>query len=141
MYLKKKTTTLFFIKGFISSEIVQIGHDCVAGNMRHRCANILVWDDSQQKGKLQTYILQGDPSIQFPPLVRHPDLPIKKILRRVLGLFTAMILKRVCDSNYFKSNKFTTCKVKDEKEMANSLMAFNLPKIIYPFQGKNHLRT
>ena len=28
---------------------------------------------------------------------------------------------------------------KDKKEVANSLMAFNLLKIIHPFQGKRHL--
>ena len=81
-----------------------------------------------------------------------PPLPIRSIsgtswsahrktLRRVLGLFTATILKRVNESIYFQSNKFTTCKVKAEKEAANSLMAFNLPKIIRPFQDKKHLRT
>ena len=31
--------------------------------------------------------------------------------------------------------------VKDEKEVANSLIAFNLRKTIHPFQGKKHLRT
>ena len=81
------------------------------------------------------------PLLQFSPLVGHPDLPIRKTLRRVLGLFTTMIFKRVSESIYFQSNKFTTCKVKDEKEVASSLMTFNLPKIIHPFQGKKHLRT
>ena len=81
------------------------------------------------------------PSHQFPSLVEHPDLSISKTLRRVLHLFTAMILKRVSKGIYFQRNKFTTCKVKDGKEAANSLMAFNLPKIIHPFQGKKHLRT
>ena len=59
----------------------------------------------------------------------------------MLGLFNEMILKRVNESIYFQSNQFRTCKVKDEKEVANSLMAFNLLKIIHPFQGKKHLRT
>ena len=45
------------------------------------------------------------------------------------------------ESIFFQSNKFTACKVKDEKEVANSLMAFNLLKIIRPFQGKKNLRT
>ena len=106
-------------------------------------SKVLVEGDIQQKGKLQTYGFAGRPSssTQFPSLVGHPDLPIRKTLRRVLGLFTAMSLKRVSESIYFQSNKFATCKVEDEKEVANSLMAFNLPKIIHPFQGKKHLRT
>ena len=54
---------------------------------------------------------------------------------------TVMILKRVSESIFFQINKFTACKVKDQKEVENSLMAFNLLKIIYPFQGKKHLRT
>ena len=40
--------------------------------------------------------------------------------RRVLDLLTVMILKRVSESIFFQSNKFTACKVKDEKEVANS---------------------
>ena len=62
-------------------------------------------------------------------------------MRRVLGLLTVMILKKVSESIFFQSNKFTACKVKDEKEMANSLWKFNLWKIIHPFQGKKHLST
>ena len=73
--------------------------------------------------------------------MEHPDLPIRKTLRRVLGLLTVMILKRVSENIFFQSNKFTAYKVKDEKEVANSLMAFNLPKINHPFQGKKRLRT
>ena len=59
----------------------------------------------------------------------------------MLGLPTAMILKRVSETIFFQSNTFTTYKVKDEKEVAAFLMAFNLLKIIHPFQGKKHLRT
>ena len=43
------------------------------------------------------------------------------------------------ESIFFQSNKFTARKVKDEKEVVHSLMAFNLVKIIYPFQGKKDL--
>ena len=60
---------------------------------------------------------------------------------RVLGLFAVMILKRMSESIFFQSNKSTACKVKDEKEVANSLMVFNLLKIIHPFQGKKHIST
>ena len=107
------------------------------------------WLISNRRGIFKFMDLQGDPPFppslhthtQFPPLMGHPDLPIRKTLRRVLGLFTAMILKRVSESIYFQSNKFTTCKVKGEKEVTNSLMALNLLKIIHPFQGKKYLRT
>ena len=60
---------------------------------------------------------------------------------RVLALLTAMILKKVIDSISFQSNKFTACKVKNEKEVAISLIISNLLKIIHPFQGKNNLKT
>ena len=78
---------------------------------------------------------------KFPPLVGHPDLPIRKTFRRVLDPLTVMILKRVTESVFFQINKFTACKFKDKKEVANSLMAFNLLKIIHSFQGKEYLRT
>ena len=106
-----------------------------------RGLKVLVRGDIQQKEKLQTYRFVGRHPTQFPSLVGYPDLPIRKTLSRVLGLFTEITLKRVSESICFESHKFTTCKVKDEKEVANSLMTFNLPKIIHPFQGKRHLRT
>ena len=71
--------------------------------------------------------------------VGHPDLPIRKTLRRVLDPLSVMTLKRVNESIFFQINKFTACKI--TKEVANSLMAFNLLKIIHPFQDKKHLRT
>ena len=97
--------------------------------------------DIQQKGKLQNFGLASRHPPQFPPLVGHSDLPVRKTLMRVLGLLTVMILKGVSDSIFFQSNRFTVCKVKDEKEIINSLMVFNLLKIIHPFQGKKHLRS
>ena len=51
----------------------------------------------------------------------------------MLGLFTVMIMERVSDSVFFQSSKFTAFNIKDEKEVAKSLMAFNLLKIIHPF--------
>ena len=60
---------------------------------------------------------------------------------RVLGLLTVMILKSASESIFFQSNKFTACKFKDEKEVTNFLMVFNLLKIIHPSQGKKHLMT
>ena len=55
-----------------------------------------------------------------PPLVSNPDLPIKNNLGTVLALITVIILKRVRESFLFQSNKFTACKVKDGKEVAQS---------------------
>ena len=96
-------------------------------------------DILNRRGKFKFLGMQGDPPCQFPALVGHPDLPKRKTLKWVLGLVTVMILKRVSESIFFQSNKFTTYKIKDEKEVANSLMAFNLLKIIHTFQGKKHL--
>ena len=60
----------------------------------------------------------------------------------MLSLLTAeMILKRVSESIFLQSNKFIAHKVKDEKEVANSLMALNLLKMIYPIRGKKRLKT
>ena len=47
-----------------------------------------------KRGKFKLLGLQGD---QSPPLVRHHDLPIRKILMRVVSLLTVMILKRVSE--------------------------------------------
>ena len=38
----------------------------------------------------------------------------------MLGLLAVMILKRVSESIFFQSKKFKACKIKDEKEVANS---------------------
>ena len=65
-------------------------------------------------------------SLNFKPLMLHPNLPIRTTLVRVLGLLTVMILKKVSESIFLQSNKFTAYKVKDEKDLENSLMAFNI---------------
>ena len=56
-------------------------------------------------------------------------------------MLTIIILKKMSESIFFQSNKFTGYKDKNEKEVTNSLMAFNLLKIIPPIQGKKHLQT
>ena len=83
---------------------------------------------SNRRRKLKLLILQGDP--QFHPLAWYPNLPFRKTLSRVLGLLTAMIFKKVSESVFFQGflYKFTACKVKYKKGVANSLMAFNLLK-------------
>ena len=78
---------------------------------------------------------------KFPPLVGHPNLPIREILRRVLGLLKEGFWKESVRVFSFKGKKLKMYKIKDEKEGGNSLMAFNLLKIIHPFQDKKHLRT
>ena len=55
-------------------------------------------------------------------------------------LIAVMIFKKVSGKIIFRSNKFIACKVKDEKEVAETLVAFNLLKIVRPFQSKKHLR-
>ena len=96
----------------------------------------------QQNGESSNFLnCRGSPPAQFPPLVRHPYIPIRKTVRGVLRLLTVMIFKGVSESIFFQSNKFTACKIKDGKKVANYLMVFNLLKIIHPCQGKKHLRT
>ena len=72
-----------------------------------------------------------DMSGELPPIMRN--LPIKKTLRSELGLVTVMILKRVNESIFFQNNKFAVFKVKNGKQVAGTLIVFNLLKIIYPF--------
>ena len=92
-----------------------------------------------RRGKFKLLGLQGDP--QIPSFSGTSYLSTRKTLRRVLVLLTVMILKGVSESISFHSSKFTASKIKEENEVANSLMAFNIPKIIHSFQDKKHLRT
>ena len=46
----------------------------------------------------------------------------------MLGLITVIILKKVRESIFLQSKKFTACKVRDGKEEAKSLMVFSLQK-------------
>ena len=87
---------------------------------------------SNWRGKFKLLDLYSPPP-QFPYLVRYPDLSTRKTLR-VVGLLTVMI--------FFKSKKFTACKIKDENEetIFYFLMVFNLLKIIHPFESKKHLQ-
>ena len=95
----------------------------------------------QQEGEVQTFWLASKlAQTQLHLLVGHSDFFIREG-GRVLGLLTVMILKSASESIFFQSNKFTACKFKDEKEVTNFLMVFNLLKIIHPSQGKKHLMT
>ena len=44
---------------------------------------------------------------ESPPLVGQPDLTVRKTLRRVVSPLTVMVLKRVNESIFFQSIKFT----------------------------------
>ena len=101
----------------------------------------MVRGDIQKKDEFQNFEHEwGEPS-SITPLVENPDPHITNTLRSVLGLTTVIILKRVSQSNFLQSNKFTACKVRDKKEVKISLMVCNPCKIIYPTQTKKHLRT
>ena len=55
----------------------------------------------------------------------------------VLDLLTVIILKRVGESILFQINKFTaSLMIKKVDKIFD--MAFNLLKMIHPFQDKNH---
>ena len=71
---------------------------------------------------------------QFPRLVGHLDLPMRKTLM-VVGLLTVMI--------QFQIKKITACKINDENEKTvfYFLMVFNLLKIIHSFESKKHLKN
>lgn len=71
------------------------------------------WSDIKQKGKVQTFWLAGGPP-KFSPLVGHPDLSIRKTLRRVIDLLTVMVLKKMSEIIFFQINIFTKCKFKGE---------------------------
>ena len=70
---------------------------------------IFLVGDIKQEKKVQTFGFAGrpppPPPPHLPPLVGHPDLPIRKTLRRVLVLLTVMILKRVSESSFFLKAK------------------------------------
>ena len=58
----------------------------------------------------------------------------------MFGLITVTILKRVRQGIFFKK-RFIERKVRGGKEVAKSLMVFNLRKIIHLIQSKKYLRT
>ena len=65
-----------------------------------RCGGLLY--PTYRRGRFKMLGLQRElPVSKVPPLVENPDLPIKKTLRRKLGLLTVMILKRVTENIFF----------------------------------------
>ena len=84
--------------------------------------------------------LQGDPR-PVPSLSGISDLSLRKILMRVVVLLTAMILKRVSESIFFQSKRFTVCKVKDDKEVTNLNLLHNSSNIfLITVNGNLHLK-
>ena len=88
---------------------------------------------SNRKRKFKPVDLLGVLLTKFPSFVEHPDPTMRETLGRVLLLLNVMTLKRVTESVFFEINIFTACNFKYKKEATNSLMAFNLLKIIHPF--------
>ena len=85
------------------------------------------WEDFSGGGTQQIFGYHEENSLRISP--------IRKTLRSVLVLLTVVTRKIVSESIYFQSNIFRGCKVKNGKEVAQSLMVLNLLKIIHPFQG------
>ena len=54
-------------------------------------------------------------SPQTPPLLVDTDPPIRKLLKRVLGLLTVLFLKRVSETIYFKATNLQH-RLKEVKE-------------------------
>ena len=57
-------------------------------------------------------------------------------LRSVLVLSTVIILKRVRENTFFEATNLQ----RGKKEVAKSLVVFNLRNIIHPFQSNKYLR-
>ena len=111
------------------------GNICLKGSRDAFFFHYVVCDQGGTGGPnflMGSYPIEGESSnfwacretpSQFRPLVGYHDLPIRKTLGTMLSLLTAeMILKRVNESIFLQTNKFIVHKVKDEKEVANSLL-------------------
>ena len=70
---------------------------------------------SNRRGKFKLLGLQGELPPSPSPLVRHPNFPIRKILRRVLGLLT-MFLENVSVRISFKATNLQHVRLKIEKK-------------------------
>ena len=83
---------------------------------REERTHFLVEGDIQQKGEVQTFgITGGAPPPSPSPLVGHPNFPIRKILRRVLGLLT-MFLENVSVRISFKATNLQHARLKIKKK-------------------------
>ena len=81
-------------------------------------------------------------TLLVPPLVVNPDLPIRKLLKIVLVLLTVMLLKRVSQIFFFKSNRLTAYKInRGREEVGSYLMVLNILQNIQQALGKKHMKT
>ena len=142
---------LFIIKGFCSYKLFQISHDYVlkiyatcnyfykicpffsCDQERDREIQFFVEIISNRKGKLNFWACKETP--KFPTLVGHPNLAI----RRMVDLLTEWFWKEWVRVFSFKATNLQHVRLRI-KNVANPLMAFNLLRIIHPFQSKKHLR-
>ena len=101
-----------------------------------------VWGEmSNRKTKFKLLVIRGDPRPPIPSLSWSSWSPRKENPEK--GSWSTFCNNfQKSEWEYFLS-KFTARKVKDENEVANSLMVmvFNLVKNIFPFQCKKHFRA
>ena len=89
-------------------------------------------------GDIQLLLIK---TFSFISLSGISDLSLRKILMRVVVLLTVMILKRVSESIFFQSKRFTVCKVKDDKEVTNLNLLHNSSNIfLITVNGNLHLK-
>ena len=86
----------------------------------------------QKKSDVQNFGHEGREFVLVHPLVANSDLLIKNAMERALSVIAVRNFKKVRESIFFQSSRFTACKVRDRKLVAQSLMAFNLRKVIHP---------
>ena len=94
--------------------------------------NVLVRVVIQKKSDVQNFGHEGREFALVHPLVANSDLIIKNAMERALSVIAVRNFKKVRESIFFQSSRFTACKVRDRKLVAQSLMAFNLRKVIHP---------
>ena len=96
---------------------------------KERRLNCLVELTSNRSVRLKIMGIRREPPSLY--LSKKSWSSIKSTLRSVLALLIVTIMKRVREIIFLKSNKFTAFKVKDRKEVGQSLMVFNVRKIIH----------
>ena len=72
-----------------------------------KALNFWVRGDIQQMIDVQNLGHESGELSPVPPLVANLDPPIKNVRRNVLGLITVIILKRLRESIFFQSNRYT----------------------------------
>ena len=88
----------------------------VSGQERDKGTQFFGGTLSNSKGKFKCLACKESPPPRFGPLVGHPDLPIRKTLRRVLGLLTVILLAGIGESIFFIARNLHRVRLKVEKE-------------------------